>query len=85
MGTRRIGFSTSEYGRDYRIGYGLSVLNQERVNLELDVDAYRRESLMLGGVDEGVPGGASLGWRDEVPAACRVFCTRGTGATPMTR
>ena len=35
---------TSEYGRDYRIGYGMQVLEQRRLNLELDVDAERRET-----------------------------------------
>ena len=28
VGTPRAGFSTSEYGRDYRVGYGLGVLNR---------------------------------------------------------
>ena len=39
VGTPRVGFSTSEYGRDYRVGYGLGVLNRERLNLALGVDA----------------------------------------------
>ena len=49
VGTPRAGFSTSEYGRDYRIGYGLGVLDRERLNLDLGVDAHRRESPMLDG------------------------------------
>ena len=28
VGTPRVGFSTSEYGRDYRVGYGLGALNR---------------------------------------------------------
>ena len=62
VGTPRVGFSTSEYGRDYRVGYGLGVLDRERLNLELGVDAQRRESPMLGGTSNGVLGRALLGW-----------------------
>ena len=62
VGTPRIGFSTSEYGRDYRIGYGLGVLDGESLNFELGVDAQRRESPLLGGADNGVLARASLDW-----------------------
>ena len=57
VGTPRVGFSTSEYGRDYRLGYGLGVLNRESLNVELGVDAQRRESPMQGGL-----GRAMVGW-----------------------
>ena len=53
VGTPRVGFGTSEYGRDYRVGYGLAVLDQESLNLELGVDAQRRESSMQGVADNG--------------------------------
>ena len=33
VGTPRAGFSTSEYGQNYRIGYGLGVLDRERLTL----------------------------------------------------
>ena len=62
VGTPRAGFSTSEYGRDYRVGYGLGALDRERLNLDLGVDAHRRESPMLDGTDNGVLGRATLGW-----------------------
>ena len=62
VGTPRVGFSTSEYGRDYRIGYGLGVLDRERLNLELGVDAHRRESPMLDGTDNGFLGRATMRW-----------------------
>ncbi len=62
VGTPRVGVSTSEYGRDYRIGYGLGVLDRERLNLELGVDAHRRESPMLDGTDNGFLGRATLRW-----------------------
>ena len=35
VGTPRVGFSASEYGKDYRVGYGLGVLNRESLNFEL--------------------------------------------------
>ena len=43
VGTPRAGVRTSEYGRDYRIGYGMQVLEQGRLKLQLGVDAERRE------------------------------------------
>ena len=40
----RAGVRTSQYGRDYRIGYGMQVLEQGRLNLQVGVNAERRES-----------------------------------------
>ena len=62
VGTPRVGFSTSEYGRGYRVGYGLGVLERESLNFELGVDAHRRESPMIGGTDNAFLGRATLGW-----------------------
>ena len=62
VGTPRVGFSTSEYGRDYRVGYSLRVLATEGLAFELGVDAQRRERPLLGGADNGVLGRASVGW-----------------------
>ena len=62
VGTPRAGVTRSEYGQDYRVGYGLEVLNRERLNLALGVDAHRRENPMLDGTNNGVLGRATLGW-----------------------
>ena len=63
VGTPRVGLTTSEYGRDYRVGYGLGLIErQEGLSVELGVDAQRRESALLGGTSNGVVGRASLGW-----------------------
>ena len=62
VGTPRVGFATSEYGRDYRVGYSLGVLGNERLTFQLGVDAQRRESPLPGGTDNGVLGRASVGW-----------------------
>ena len=62
VGTPRVGFSTSEYGQDYRVGYGLGVLDRESRTFELGVDAQRRTSPLLGGTSNGVLGRATLGW-----------------------
>ena len=62
VGTPRAGVRTSEYGRDYRVGYGLGVLDRERLNLELEVDAHRRESPMLDGTDHGALARATIRW-----------------------
>ena len=62
VGTPRVGLSTSEYGRDYRVGYGLGLLEQVSMSFELGIDAQRRESPMLGGASNGMLGQASLSW-----------------------
>ena len=62
VGTPRVGFSASEHGQDYRVGYGLGVLDRESMNFELGVEAQRRSSPMLGGASNGVLGQATLGW-----------------------
>ena len=50
VGTPRVGVSTSAYGRDYRLGYSLGMLNREALDVELSVDTQRRESPRQGGV-----------------------------------
>ena len=62
VGMPRVGFSTSEYGRDYRVGYGLGVLDRESLDFELGVDGQRRESSMQGLRDNGFLGRATVGW-----------------------
>ena len=62
VGTPRVGLTTSQYGRDYRVGYGLGVLDRGKVNLDLGVDAQRRESPMQGEASNGFLGRATLGW-----------------------
>ena len=62
VGTPRVGFATSEYGRDYRVGYALGLLESQSLNFELGVDAQRRENPMLGGAEKGILGRATLGW-----------------------
>ena len=51
-----------QYGQDYRVGYGLGVLNRESLTFELGVDAQRRTSPLLGGTSNGVLGRATVGW-----------------------
>lgn len=62
MGTPRVGFTTSEDGRDCRVGYGLWVLDRGDVNFKLGVDAQRREMPMHGEASNGVLGWATIGW-----------------------
>ena len=62
VGTPRVGLVSSEYGRDYRVGYGLGVLGTESLRFELGVDAHRRESPLEGGADTGALGRVTLGW-----------------------
>ena len=61
----RIGNSYGDrlwYGRDYRVGYALGMLDTESLGFELGVDAHRRESPLEGGADAGVRGRVTLGW-----------------------
>ncbi len=44
VGTPRIGFGASEMGRDYRLGYGLTVLQRGAMSFDLGIDAARRQS-----------------------------------------
>ena len=66
IGTPRVGLRTSEYGRDYRVGYGMEVLEQGRLNVQLGIDAERRESPVFhlhersGGADQRVVGRATV-------------------------
>ncbi len=62
VGTPKVGISNSTYGRDYRFGYGLGVLEQGKVSFELTAEAQRRESATAGEVSNGVMGRATLGW-----------------------
>ena len=62
VGTPRMGFAATEYGRDYRMGYGVTLLQRETLDFELGVDARRRESWTQGGADSGFLGRATLGW-----------------------
>ena len=49
-------------GRDYRVGYGLGVVDRTDVSFELGVDAQRQESAMQGKASNGIMGRATLGW-----------------------
>ena len=62
VGTPTLGVGTSAYGRDYRLGYRLGALNREALNVELGVDAQRRERPLPGGTDHGALARATLRW-----------------------
>ena len=60
VGTPRVELTTSHYGRGYRVGYGLGVL-QRAVNLELGRGAAAREPDARRG-QHGFMGRATLRW-----------------------
>ena len=90
VGTPRIGVAATEHGREYRLGYGLGVLDRESLNLELGVDAHRRESPTLNGTDNGVPRSGHAGLvaarsRAQAPSTVRAPDVRPHGsARPIT-
>ena len=62
VGTPRIGIGTSEHGRDYRLGYGLTVLQRGSMNFELGIEGTRRESSMQGVTDHGALARLTASW-----------------------
>ena len=62
VGTPTLGVGTSEYGRDYRLGYRLGALGGEGTTVELGVDAQRRERSLQGGTDHGALARATVHW-----------------------
>ena len=62
VATPRFGIGTSEYGRDYRLGYGLTVLQAGTMSFNLGVDANRHVSTAQGGAEHGVAGRLIANW-----------------------
>ena len=62
VGTPRLGFGTSVYGRTYQLGYNLGGLAGEKMDFELGVETHRRERRLRNGGDLGVLGRASVRW-----------------------
>ena len=62
VGIPRVGFSTSTYGRGYRLGYSLRPLDREKTDLELGVETHLRQDPAHGGTKAGVLGRASVRW-----------------------
>ena len=62
VGTPRVGLEAAAAGRAYRLGYGLTVAQDGALDVELGVDAHRRERSRRGEVDTGVLGRAALRW-----------------------
>ena len=48
VGTPWVGYSASSYGRDYRMGYSIGLLDSEELQFEVGVDAPRRETHQMG-------------------------------------
>ena len=62
VGTPRVGVRTSQYGRDYQVGYALGLLDQGKVSFELAAEAQRRDSAEAGSASNGFMGRATLRW-----------------------
>ena len=63
VGTPKVGISTSAYGRDYRVGYGVRLLEQEKVSFELGAEAQRWDNPMQQSkASNGFMGQATFGW-----------------------
>ena len=62
VGTPRFGIGTSEYGRNYQLGYGLTLFESGVMSFELGVDAHRRESVGQQGAAHGVQGRLTARW-----------------------
>ena len=68
VGTPRAGVRASEHGRDYRVGYGMQVLEATKLKLQIGVEAERRQipAFLLQdgatGRDQRVLGRATVEW-----------------------
>ena len=62
VGTPRFGVTTSEYGRDYRLGYSLAVVQGGAMSFQFGLDAQRRESLVQSNADHSLVGRLTVGW-----------------------
>ena len=62
VGTPRLAVRSSGMGRDYRLGYGLGVLDGGPLRFELGIDAQRREAPLAGRTNHGVAARATLSW-----------------------
>ena len=63
VGTPRFGVTTSEYGRGYRLGYSLAVVQGGAMSFQFGLDAQRRESLLGRGTpDHSLVGRLTVGW-----------------------
>ena len=62
VGTPRFGMGASDGGRDYRLGYGLTLFQSSAMHFELGLDAQRLENLGQGTAEHGVLGRLTARW-----------------------
>ena len=62
VGMPRFGIGASGHGRDYTLGYGLTVAQGGAMHFELGIDANRRESPSQGTAEHGVLGRLTARW-----------------------
>ena len=62
VGTQRLGVTTSEFGRDYRVGYNLTVLRGGPMNFHFGVDGRRRQDLFRQEPDHSVAVRLNMTW-----------------------
>ena len=62
VGMPSFGIGASGHGRDYRLGYGLTVAQDGAMHFELGIDANRRESPAQGTAEHGVLGRLTARW-----------------------
>ena len=62
VGTPRVGLRRSAYGREYRAGWGLGVLDTSVLHFDLGLEAQRREAPTHGGAGNGLLARATVSW-----------------------
>ena len=62
VGTPRVGLRRSAYGREYRAGWGLGVLDTSLLHFDLGLEAQRREAPTHGGARDGLLARARVSW-----------------------
>ena len=62
VGTPRVGLRRSAYGREYRAGWALGVLDTSVLHFDLGLEAQRREAPTHGGASNGLLARATVSW-----------------------
>lgn len=62
VGTPRMGFSSSDFRREYRVGYGLGIIDNGKLKLDIAVDVLKGHSTYREGANHGARAQGRISW-----------------------